>query len=79
MASATRFPIADSLRRVGSRRMSISWVPMTWLRSTAVSALAASTISLTSARCVTPRFLATRVAGLTQVTSPPLTTSWATE
>ena len=55
-------PIADSLSRAGSRRMSIACVPITWLRNTAVSALAWLTIACTSARGATPRFLATRVA-----------------
>ena len=40
IASATRLPIADSLRRVGSRWMSTVCVPITWLRSSAVSAFA---------------------------------------
>ena len=79
MASATRLPIADSLRRVGSRRMSPVWVPITWLRSTAVSALAASTMACTSARGATPRFLATRVAPPAQATSLPFTMSCSTE
>ena len=65
-------PIADSSRRVGSRLMSNCWVPMTWLRRTAVLALASSTIALTSARRATPMFLATRVAPPAQSTSPPL-------
>ena len=47
--------------------MSFAWVPMTWLRSTAVWALASSTIAWTSARGATPRFLATRVAPPAQV------------
>ena len=34
---------------VGARRMSNCWVPMTWLRSTAVWALASSTMPCTSA------------------------------
>ena len=36
--------------RVGARRMSATWVPITWFRSTAVWALASSTMACTSAR-----------------------------
>ena len=79
IASATMFPIADSFSRVGARRMSIDWLPITWFRSTAVLALALSTIALTSARWATPRFFATRVAPPAQATSPPLIMSWSTE
>ena len=39
-------PIADSESRVGSRLMSSLCVPITWLRNTAVSAFALSTIAL---------------------------------
>ena len=59
--------------------MSLACVPMTRLRSAAVSAFAASTIACTSGRGATPRFFATRVAAPAQATSPPLTISWATE
>jgi hypothetical protein len=48
-------------------------------RGSAVSAFALSTIALTSARGVTPMFLATRVAAPVQATSPFLIISWATE
>src|SRR4051794_41784594 len=64
IASATRLPMFDSFKRSGlSRLRSTLWVPITLLRSTAVSALALSTIALTSARWGTPRFLARRGAG----------------
>ncbi len=79
IASVTMFPISDSWSRVGARVMSFNCVPITWLRSTAVSAFASSTIAATSARAATPRFLATRVAPPAQTTSPPLTISWSTE
>jgi hypothetical protein len=79
MASATRSPTADSCNRVGSLRMSAVWVPMTLLRSTAVSALASSTMACTSARGVTPMSLAIRVAPPAQVTSPSSTMSCSTE
>ena len=52
---------------------------MTWLRSTAVAAFAASTIACTSGSLATPRFLATRVDGLVHTTSLLRTTIWATE
>ena len=32
IASATMLPISDSCSRVGSRRMSLACVPITWLR-----------------------------------------------
>ena len=50
IASATMLPISDSCSRVGSRRMSLACVPITWLRRTAVCALASSTIAWTSGR-----------------------------
>ena len=40
IASATRLPISDSKSRVGARMMSLSCVPITWLRRTAVWAFA---------------------------------------
>jgi hypothetical protein len=59
--------------------MLIDCVPITWFRSTAVWALASSTIALTSARAATPRFFATRVAPPAQATSPPWTSNCNTE
>ena len=79
IASVTRLPISDSCRRVGSRRMLFACVPMTWLRRTAVSASALSTIACTSARGATPRFFAVRVAAPVQTTSLPWMSSCATE
>jgi hypothetical protein len=79
IASARRLPIADSFKRVGSRRMSTDWLPITWLRSTAVSALGRSTIACTSAREATPMFLAVRVDVPAQTTSDPRIISCATE
>ena len=79
IASATMLPIADSSSRVGARLMSIDWVPITWFRSTAVCALASSTIAWTSARWVTPMFLAIRVDPPAHCTSLPETISCSTE
>ena len=79
IASVTRLPMADSNSRLGARRMSTDCVPITLLRSTAVSAFALSTIACTSARAVTPRVFATRVAPPAHSTSPPLTISCSTE
>ena len=79
IASVTRLPIADSDSRAGSRRMSPCCVPITAVRSSSVSAFAASTIACTSGREATPRFFAVRVAVPAQATSPPLTMSCATE
>ena len=59
--------------------MSTACEPMTRLRSGAVSAFAASTMSCTSCRGATPRFFAVRVAVPAQATSPSRTMSWATE
>ena len=79
MTSATKLPIADSLSRAGSRLMSTDWLPITRLRSGAVSSLAFWMIAWTSARGATPRFLASRVEPPAQATSPPFTSSWRTE
>jgi hypothetical protein len=59
--------------------MSPTCVPITRLRSSAVSAFAVSTIACTSGRGATPRFFATRVAVPAQATSPSSTISCATE
>ena len=59
--------------------MSADCVPITWLRSSAVSSLAASTIACTSGRDATPRFFAVRFAVPAQTTSPRESISCATE
>ena len=72
-------PISDSKSRVGARVMSFSCVPITWLRSTAVWALASSTIACDVGPLGDAEVLATRVAPPAHSTSPPLTISWRTE
>ena len=59
--------------------MSMLRVPITRLRSGAVSVFAASTIAFTSARGETPRSFAMRVDAAVHATSPFLSISCATE